>query len=72
MLLQMIAPGDIAIYATLCALATFPRTMIRAQLLDNDNFGMYIYNDFNGYGLQELIQNIVSGPTRRDLCGSVA
>ena len=42
MLLQMIAPGDIAIYATLWALATFPRTMIRAQLLDNDNFGMYI------------------------------
>ncbi len=25
-----------------------------------DAFGMYIYNDFNGYGLQELVQNTVS------------
>lgn len=24
-----------------------------------DAFGMYIYNDFNGYGLQELVQNTV-------------
>ena len=40
--MQLIAPGDIAIYATLCALATFQRSSIRSQLLDNANFGMYI------------------------------
>ncbi|TCD63420.1 hypothetical protein EIP91_005419 [Steccherinum ochraceum] len=37
-----IAPSDIAIYGTLCALATYPRPAIQAQLLDNDNFGVYI------------------------------
>ncbi|KAI0357031.1 G protein pathway suppressor 1 [Trametes cingulata] len=39
---KLIAPGDIAIYATLSALATFSRPAIRTQILDNDNFGMYI------------------------------
>ncbi|KAI0634340.1 G protein pathway suppressor 1 [Trametes polyzona] len=39
---KLLAPGDIAIYATLCALATFSRPAIRSQILDNDNFGMYI------------------------------
>ncbi|KAI0795680.1 26S proteasome subunit RPN7-domain-containing protein [Abortiporus biennis] len=39
---QIIAPGDIAIYGTLCALATFSRSAIKSQLLDNDNFGVYI------------------------------
>ncbi|KAI0672247.1 G protein pathway suppressor 1 [Trametes maxima] len=39
---KLIAPGDVAIYATLCALATFPRPAIRAQILDNENFGMYL------------------------------
>ncbi|KAI0752860.1 PCI-domain-containing protein [Daedaleopsis nitida] len=39
---KLIAPGDVAIYATLCALATFQRGTIRALVLDNDNFGMYI------------------------------
>lgn len=28
-----------------------------------DNFGMYIYNHFFGYGMQELIENQVSSPT---------
>ena len=41
-LLQLIAPGEVAIYATLCALATFTRGQIRAQVFDNDNFGLYI------------------------------
>ncbi|KAH9929081.1 PCI-domain-containing protein [Epithele typhae] len=39
---KLIAPGDLAIYATMCALATFTRGAIRAQILDNDNFGLYI------------------------------
>ncbi|KAH8101716.1 PCI-domain-containing protein [Cristinia sonorae] len=38
----LIAPGDIAIYGTLCALATYSRAQIQAQLLENDNFGVYI------------------------------
>ena len=27
-----------------------------------DMFGMYIYNDFHGYGIQELVQNTVCNP----------
>ena len=30
-----------------------------ASYTDPDAFGMYIYNDFHGYGLQELVQNTV-------------
>ena len=32
----------------------------RAKYCDPDNFNMYIYNDFKGWGLQEVIENIVS------------
>ncbi|PCH37462.1 PCI-domain-containing protein [Wolfiporia cocos MD-104 SS10] len=39
---QLIAPSDVAVYATLCALATFTRPTIRTQVLDNDTFGVYI------------------------------
>jgi hypothetical protein len=31
----------------------------RSTYCDPDNFGMYIYNDFNGWGLQELMENLV-------------
>lgn len=31
----------------------------RATYTNPDNFGMHIYNDFNGYGLNELIENFV-------------
>lgn len=34
---------------------------IRASYTDPDNFGMVIFNDFAGYGLQEMIENVVSG-----------
>ena len=26
---------------------------------DQDNFGMYIYNDFTGYGTMEVMENMV-------------
>lgn len=39
---QLISPSDIAIYATLCALASFDRSVIRTEVLDNDTFGVYI------------------------------
>ncbi|KAH9474510.1 COP9 signalosome complex subunit 1 [Psilocybe cubensis] len=39
---QLIAPGDIAIYGTLCALATFPRSTIKARVLENVTFSAYI------------------------------
>ncbi|KAF8899911.1 26S proteasome subunit RPN7-domain-containing protein [Gymnopilus junonius] len=38
----LIAPGDIAIYGTICALATFPRSAIRSRILENSIFGAYI------------------------------
>jgi len=31
----------------------------RSNYCDPDNFGMYIYNDFHGWGLQELMENQV-------------
>ncbi|CAJ2505323.1 Uu.00g127170.m01.CDS01 [Anthostomella pinea] len=31
----------------------------RATYTDPDSFGMYIYNDFHGYGLQELIESML-------------
>ncbi|EPS96383.1 hypothetical protein FOMPIDRAFT_1025401 [Fomitopsis schrenkii] len=36
------ASGDVAIYTTLCALATFKREDIKSKILDDDNFGVYI------------------------------
>lgn len=31
----------------------------RTDYCNPDNFDMYIYNDFYGYGLQELLENLV-------------
>jgi len=39
---KLIAPGDIAIYGTLCSLATFPRSTIKGRILENSVFGSYI------------------------------
>jgi hypothetical protein len=39
---QIVAPGDIAIYGTLCALASLSRSAIRASVLENATFGVYI------------------------------
>ncbi|KAF7798161.1 hypothetical protein EIP86_009378 [Pleurotus ostreatoroseus] len=39
---KIAAPSDIAIYGVLCALATFSRPSIKAQVLDNDSFSQYI------------------------------
>ena len=33
---------------------------LQTQKRDQDAFGMFIYNDFTGYGLQEVIQNQLS------------
>jgi COP9 signalosome complex subunit 1 len=39
---QLLSPGDIAIYGTLCALASFTRPAVKARVLDNNDFGVYI------------------------------
>ncbi|KAN0094428.1 26S proteasome subunit RPN7 domain containing protein [Tylopilus felleus] len=39
---KLVAPGDIAIYGTLCALASLSRSAIKAQLLQNPIFSAYI------------------------------
>ncbi|KAF9484272.1 G protein pathway suppressor 1 [Pholiota conissans] len=39
---KLIAPSDIAIYGTLCALASFPRSSIKSKILENSVFGAYI------------------------------
>ncbi|KAG9310109.1 26S proteasome subunit RPN7-domain-containing protein [Chiua virens] len=39
---KLVAPGDIAIYGTLCALASLSRSAIKSQLLQNAIFSAYI------------------------------
>ncbi|CAK5279986.1 unnamed protein product [Mycena citricolor] len=39
---KLVAPGDIAIYGVLCALATLPRSALKSQILENSTFGVYI------------------------------
>ncbi|KAJ8472377.1 hypothetical protein ONZ45_g16676 [Pleurotus djamor] len=39
---KLIAPGDIAIFGTLCALSKYSRSAIKAQLVENDTFAGYI------------------------------
>lgn len=34
-----------------------------AQYCDPDSFGMYVFNDFHGYGLIEILENAVSNYT---------
>lgn len=39
---KLVAPGDIAIYGILCALSSLSRSAIKAQVLENSVFGVYI------------------------------
>ncbi|EGO01318.1 hypothetical protein SERLA73DRAFT_179480 [Serpula lacrymans var. lacrymans S7.3] len=50
---KLVAPSDIAIYGTLCALSTLSRSAIKSQLLDNAVFSVYIEQE--PY-IRELIQ----------------
>ena len=50
---QLVAPGDIAIYGTLCALATFQRSQIKSRILENSHFGAFIEQE--SY-IRELIE----------------
>lgn len=43
----------------------YANTMREASYRSPDNFNMYIYNDFEGYGILELIENHVSGELGR-------
>lgn len=39
----------------------------RANYCDPDRFGMYIYNDWSGYGLMELMENLVCALTGKEV-----
>jgi len=39
---KVAAPSDIAIYGTMCALATFERRQIKSALLESENFSYYL------------------------------
>ncbi|KAJ6613626.1 G protein pathway suppressor 1 [Mycena sp. CBHHK59/15] len=39
---KLVAPGDIAIYGTLCALSSLPRSALKSQILENSTFGVYV------------------------------
>ncbi|KAG6816086.1 hypothetical protein H0H87_008748 [Tephrocybe sp. NHM501043] len=53
----VISPGDIAVYGTLCALSSLPRTALRTNLLDNPVFGVFIEQE--PY-IRELIEAYMS------------
>ncbi len=55
--MQLVAPGDIAIYGTLCALASFQRSAIKSKILENSLFGAYIEQE--PY-IRELIESYMS------------
>jgi hypothetical protein len=40
---------------------------IEAEKRDQDHMGQYHYNDFSGYGFQEVVENHVSFATRADV-----
>ncbi|TFK68147.1 PCI-domain-containing protein [Pluteus cervinus] len=54
---KLVAPGDIAIYGTLCALATYSRSALKAQVLDNADFSIYIEQE--PY-IRELVESYMS------------
>ncbi|KAJ3982946.1 26S proteasome subunit RPN7-domain-containing protein [Lentinula detonsa] len=39
---KLVSPGDIAIYGSVCALASLSRSAFKAQVLENLSFGVYI------------------------------
>jgi hypothetical protein len=41
----LVSPGDVAIIGTLCALASMTRSAIKAQILENDAFGIYLEHE---------------------------
>ena len=61
---QLVAPGDIAIYGTLCALASLSRSAIKAQLLRNPVFSAYIEQE--PY-VREVIQAYMSSDFKTTL-----
>ncbi|KAI6120146.1 26S proteasome subunit RPN7-domain-containing protein [Pisolithus croceorrhizus] len=54
---KLVAPSDIAIYGTLCALASLPRSFVKAQLVDNPTFATYIEQE--PY-VRELVQSYMA------------
>lgn len=50
---KLVAPGDIAIFGTLCALASLPRSSIKSRLLQSDAFLIYI--EYEPY-VRELLE----------------
>ncbi|TFK52824.1 PCI-domain-containing protein [Heliocybe sulcata] len=42
---KLVAPGDVAIFGTLCALASMSRSAIKSNVLENETFGIYIEHE---------------------------
>jgi hypothetical protein len=36
----------------------YEKHFIKAQMKNQNKFGLHIYNDYTGYGMQEVIENI--------------
>lgn len=62
--MQVITPADIAVYGTLCALATFTRGGIKVQLLENEHFGIYMEQELY---VRDLVEAYVGNKFKRVL-----
>ncbi|KAG5651159.1 hypothetical protein H0H81_009651 [Sphagnurus paluster] len=60
----VIAPGDIAVYGTLCALSSLPRSSLRNVLLGNSVFGVYLEQE--PY-IRELIESYMASDFKKVL-----
>jgi len=61
---KLVAPSDIAVYGTLCALASLSRSAVKAQLLGNSVFSAYIEQE--PY-IRDLIQAYMSSDFKTTL-----
>ena len=54
---KIITPSDVAIYGTLCALASYPRNQLKSQLLENETFSIYLEQEPQ---MREIIESFMS------------
>ncbi|KAJ7436393.1 hypothetical protein B0H11DRAFT_2364691 [Mycena galericulata] len=57
---RLVAPGDIAIYGVLCALASLPRSALKTQILENSTFGVYVEQVQQEPYVRELVKSYLS------------
>jgi hypothetical protein len=68
----ILIPYNIAIFKGAKARKLIKKYDLQTQKRDQDSLGMFIYNDFTGYGLQEVIQNQLSAFNKESMSGKLS